>query len=405
MPDLDTELSALRDHLRESITPPDLALVADRARERTVRRRTQIAAIAAVLVVTAAVPVLRAMPGADAPAADQPSRAVPPTYTVDFADTDHGFAIDRQCDRQGDTCRLLWTSDGGKRWSAHDLPSSPDSAIVGMIVLGPDRVAIDRTADGVYGAERIYSDDAGETWQKVPSAWADPRPEILPPVEAIPAGGVLGIGCAGAPGPESCGQLVVTMPDSGQIRALTSQPELYDMTPGPVPTAGGTWWVVGEEPTTRSTVLAVSTDDGRTWRSTPMDVPDRRMSNTWSVVEGGGVLYATVSGTVDRTLDLLGVFRSDDGGQTWRRTYRPTGETTFPGFVGTPLLTPDGLVMKSGRATYESDADAATFTLPDDELTGSFRWTRAGYLNDLPSSGDEFAISTDGVEWRPFTVG
>jgi photosystem II stability/assembly factor-like uncharacterized protein len=405
MPDLDTELSALRDRLRESIAPPDLEVVADRARERTVRRRTQIAAIAAVLVVTAAVPVLRAMPGGDAPAADQPSRAVPPTYTVDFADTDHGFAIDRQCDRQSDTCRLLSTSDGGKRWSAHDLPPSPDSAIVAMVVLGPDRVAIDRTTEGVPGAERIYSDDAGETWRTVPDGRDDPPPEIPSSVEAIPTGGVLDIGCAGTPGPESCGQLVVTMPDSGQIRALTSQLDLYEATPGPVPTAGGTWWVAGNDPVTRSSVLAVSTDDGRTWRSTPMDVPDDRLSNTWSVVEGDGVLYATVSGKVDRTLDLLGVFRSDDGGQTWRRTYRPTGDTTFPGFVGTPLLTPDGLVMKSGRATYESDADAATFTLTDDELSGSFRWTRAGYLNDLPSSGEEFAISTDGVEWRPFTVG
>lgn len=399
MPDLDTELSALRDRLRESITPPDLALVADRARERTVRRRTQFAAIAAVLVVTAAVPVLRAMPGGD-PTADQPTRTAPPTYSVEFADANHGFAIDRQCDRSGGTCRLLSTSDGGEHWSTHDLPpATSDAAIIGLIALGPERVAIDRLAPGLDGGgERIYSDDAGQTWQTVPSQ-DDPQP-----IEEIPEGGVLG-GCAGSPEHVSCGELVVAMPDSGQTRALAHQPGLFGMLPGPAPTAEGTWWVSGTDPVSDATVLSVSTDDGRSWRSTPMDVPDSRPSSTWAVVEGGGALYAAVSGTPDRTLDLLGVFRSDDGGVTWARADRPVEGRPVPGFVGTPVLTADGLLLNTGRGTYESEPGVGWFIPSEEELSGYVRWTRAGYLSDLSSSGDEFAVSTDGVEWRPFTVG
>lgn len=399
MPDLDTELAALRNHLHESISPPDVARVADRARQRTVRRRTQIAVIAAVLAVSAAVPVLRVLP-ADEPA-DRPARSVPPTYTVDFADADHGFALDRQCDRQGGTCRLLWTDDGGENWARRDLPAPPadDSAIVAVIVLGPERVAIDRLAPEGGGGERIYSDDAGRTWRTVPAAWDAPT------IDSIPVGGVLSLGCASAPGPDNCGQLVVTLPSGGEVRAIAAHPDLFDLVPGPTPTAEGTWWTSGSDPVTQRPMLAVSTDDGRTWRSTSMEVPDARPV-TWAVVERDGTLYATASGTVDRTLDLLGVFRSTDGGLTWARTFTPSEGTSVPGFVGSPVLTSDGrLLVQAGGSTFESDAGVTSFAPADDQLSGHVRWTRAGYLNDLSSSGSEFALSTDGREWRRFTVG
>lgn len=400
MPDLDTELTALGEHMRESITPPDLEAVADRARERTVRRRTQLAAIAAVFVVTAAVPLLRAVPGGDTPASDHPTSGVTSTYSVEFADADHGFAVDRQCERPGGTCRLLSTSDGGQHWSTHALPpASDDAAIVGLIALGADRVALDRLAPGI-GNERIYSDDGGRTWQTVP---LQDNPE---PVDAIPEGGVLNIGCAGGPGQVSCSELIVTMPGNGQTRVLAHQPGIVGQVLGPVPTADGTWWVAGDDPVSGATVLSVSTDDGRTWRSTLMDVPDGRTPNTWAVVEGGGVLYAAVSGTTERTFDLVGIFRSDDGGASWTRTHRPSEELTVPGFLGTPVIRADGLLLvDGGQGTYESDSSGETFAPAHDELTGYVRWTRAGYLCDLPSSGNGFAVSTDGVEWRPFTVG
>lgn len=275
MPDLDAELANLRDRMRTSIAQPDLARVAEWSRQRVVRRRMQLGAVAAVVVVSAAVPVLRsqappdpdrpATPPASATASPSPGMEVPKTPfvdSVDFADADHGYAVRASCPsgKWGGDCTfdLMATTDG-EHWRARQLPrgeSGDDAVGRRLYVLGPTAVAID------YGpSQRIYSADAGRTWRAVP--------------EPIAAG--------------TTATVAVTLPESGQTVALANQPPLDR------PTIPG-----GDQ---------ASTADG-TWLTNVLPTPGEPSHTGWSLVERDGLLYTTVTGD---GLGLLAIFESTDG--------------------------------------------------------------------------------------------
>jgi photosystem II stability/assembly factor-like uncharacterized protein len=125
------------------------------------------------------------------------------------------------------------------------------------------------------------------------------------------------------------------------------------------------------------------------------------------VVERNGAMYATASNYGG----LVGVWRSLDDGKSWTRTWARTDGRPIPGLVGSPIAAGDGsLVLSDGLTTYVSTDQGATFERTGEKVAGTVRWTRAGYLRSdglmhpLTSEGTRFALSSDGVQWREFTV-
>jgi hypothetical protein len=394
MSELDSQLRGLRDDLHATIPPPDLSEVAGRARQRTVRRRV-LGAIAAVLVVSAAVPVLRSLPtGTQAGEQGTPARS---TYDVDFADADHGYALRGMCRGSSNGCEftLLATSDGGRTWQRRTLPP-PASKISNyfnatLYVLSPDEVVIDRPAEPNWETRRIYSDDGGRDW-RVAEPWY--APDFAP----VPENGVLTVSCStDLIGTDMCAVIGTIQPDTGTMVRVPEQPKLTSGRLGTTATAGGQLWVVGRKENAGWTV-AVSGDSGRTWTTTVLDVPGIPTTDRWAVVERNGVMYLT-AGT---TYDLLAVWRSTDDGTTWTRTWAGTGTNWLPSPAGSAIAAGDGsLIVSDGRSTYVSTDQGVTFRRTGDAAPGTIRWTRAGYLR---SGSGGFALSTDGVKWRSFEV-
>lgn len=396
MSDLDTSLRALRDELHAVIPVPDVERVAGRARTR---RRLQIGAVAAVVAVALAVPVLRAMPSAPGPAAPPvPART---SYDLDFADADHGYALTSSCPEEAGNCSFtMWrTADGGRGWETVQLPPSPNlksnyfSAT--MYVLGPEQIAIDRPG-GVPGFwDRIYSRDGGQSWQ-VLDEWFN-HDQVGP----IPPGGLLSGLCTHQPAPSGgCDHLAAVLPDSGITRNLAAQPPLGLKWVGPAPTQSGKWWVTGRDRATGTWAISVSGDDGRSWSTTLLAVPGVPGFDGWAAVERDGIMYLMAFNS-----RLLGVWRSTDAGGTWTRTWGADPAEpaqSLPGVVGTPIATSDGtLVYSDSITTYVSTDLGRSFRRTGDEVTGTVTWTRAGYLR---SDTGKYALSTDGVRWREFTV-
>lgn len=139
-------------------------------------------------------------------------------------------------------------------------------------------------------------------------------------------------------------------------------------------------------------------DDGRTWQTGELDLGSTvPASDGWDVVERNGVMYATAS----TYGGLLGVWVSTDDGRSWTRTWTRDGTRWLPDLVGSPIAAGDGsLVLSDGTTTYVSTDQGRSFE-PAGTAGGSVEWTRAGYLRE---NGDTFALSSDGLRWREFTV-
>jgi hypothetical protein len=394
MSELDSSLRDLRDDLRLSITRPDLALVAARARQRTVRRRTQIGAIATVVLVSVAVPVLRSLPVDQTSA--HPSAGAPVGYQLEFADDTHGFALASDC---AESCAftLLATGDAGRSWEPRKVPvDGRRHEEAQLAVFDPDHLVIHAysTRQGSVPL-RYMSDDAGRTWRESVLETDSPR--------LIPSGAELMRLC-GEVG--DCASGLGAIGNDGNASFLVSQPPLMEPWPGRSPTAGGRYWAAGRFPTTGGWAISVTSDAGETWTTTPVDLPGEpwHMGEPWSVVENGGVMYATVTGTIGvGPLKLLTVYRSTDGGVSWTQQWRATQENVLMAVDGSAVATADGrlLVYSTVDGTQESP-DGRTFARAERQLPGPVRWTRAGYL--VAVKDNRYELSRDGREWRAFDV-
>jgi photosystem II stability/assembly factor-like uncharacterized protein len=404
MSELDTRLAELRDGLHESLAPPDVSTVADRARQRDVRRRMQVGAIAAVVLVSVAVPVLRSLPADGGRAADPP--AAPPTpYEVDFVDAEHGYALGSDCEAEDEPCSftLLATADGGRHWERRAMPDEDGTyTLVQMTAFDADRLMLSRAStDEEVGYSSIISADSGRTWREV-------RQFGLGPPSRIPAGGFLGMTCIGTAEDQSdsCDYGIgVSLPESGTVAPVLTQPGLIEPQPGDSATAGGHHWAVGRDPVTGTWAVTVTADEGETWTTTPIDLPGEPARNDpWAVVEGGGVMYLTAVGSVSTgPVGLLAVYRSTDDGKSWTRTWRTTETEDLQAVIGSPVATEKGhlLVYSASRGTFGS-TDGRRFERADRQLPGEVAWTRGGYLAERPDHAYE--LSTDGVEWRKFEL-
>ncbi len=421
--DLDDELAALRADLRESLPVPGMTTVRRRAKQRVVRRRMQIGAVVAVVAVSAAVPALRPHIVPDpAPAGSPPaSRPAEPTYPkgpfvsgFGFADADHGYAVRATCAKdRSPNCqeKLLATSDG-EHWESRSLPrpkESPSWALGQLRVLGPDEVTVDwslsPTNERTY---RAHSVDGGRTWQAVPVP-----PVVTDTVDSIPDGGLLAPGCAVlVGGSQQCSErtFVVEVPGSGASARLANEPPLTAMLAGDIPTADGQWWVVGRDPKTEHWGIALSDDDGRTWRTTVLDWRGSVYAGGWSVAASGGTLYASAIGALPNASNgLVAVFRSTDGGRSWERTWVPDDDKQPRRVYNGPIAAADGTLVVStigGDAkTYTSHDGGRTFTEAPDGQPGGAIWTRIGYVASAGDSGKEYLTSPDGLNWRKLTIG
>lgn len=394
MSDLDTELRALRDELTEAIPLPDVGQVTGRARTR---RRLQVIAIAAVIAVAVAVPVLRLLPADPPQVGNPPPAPVSNVITMDFADDEHGYALTRSCPRSGETCTfdLLRTADGGRSWQRATLPA-PLNAQTGyfsaaLYVIGPDEVLIYRPFG--LDPDRIHSTDGGRSWEVI-KRWYTLDVSPAP----LPAHGVLTGLCGNQHYPNNCGAIGSHQSGSGAFTSALTQPPLTYMQLGSVATQDGKWWVAGRDRTTGKWTLAVSTDSGQTWMTTPLDLTATPSLDGWAVVERNGVMYATASDY----RGLLGVWRSLDDGKSWTRTWSRGGQW-LPAPADTPIAAGDGsLIVSDGKVTYVSTDQGSTFRPADKKVTGQVYWTRAGYVRSI---GAGFALSADGLSWREFTVG
>jgi len=403
MSDLDTMLTGLRDELRSTITPPDLAHVAGRARQRTVRRRMQVGAVAAVVAVSVAVPVLRSLPEAAQPPAQPP---VPSTMTfqLDFADADHAYALGSDCEEPEGTCtlELFATADGGRNWEKRTLPDGDEKYALGdLTVLDADRLVIYRVSAGDEEWRRIASDDSGRTWRDVGMG------EMGAPAPLSEDAWIQQV-CVGEAEDGGCRLGVGTMsPDGEKVVPAPAQPPLVEPLAGSSATEGGRFWAAGIDRATGRWAISVSSDLGSTWTTTPVDVPgEPAMTDAWAVVENDGVLYTTLQGSIAKgPFGLLAVFRSTDGGRTWTNTWRATPDTVLQAMLGIPVATDDGrlLVYSAATGTYESSDGGRTFAKARQQLPGEVMWTRGGYVAKRANHG--YAISTDGVDWRTFEIG
>lgn len=401
MSELDTSLRKLRDDLRTTINRPDLSQVADRGRQRTVRRRMQIGAIVAVLLVSVAVPLLRSLPDASPPATP-PQAEVSVTYQVDFADASRGYALRSDCeDPDGPCAFVLWaTADGGQGWQPRPLPTDNGHySSADLMVEGPGKLLYDLVPaedDGTI-ATRYVSSDAGRTWQEL--TWGDAGAPT-----AIPKGARLFQTCV--PNGDECAIGVgVWSPDGNQWLPAPTRPGLDDLSIGAVATSGGRFWAAGLDPVTGKWAVSVTSNGGAVWATTPLDLPGKpRLNRGWYVVEQDGVMYTTVEGTIGMgPVELLAVFRSTDDGVSWTRTWQAAGDQRLPAVLGTPVATTDGrlLVYSTTEGTFES-TDGQTFTKASRQLPGPVTWTRAGYLAQVRE--DTYELSRDGRSWQRFAV-
>lgn len=258
--DLDAQLTRLRNEVRGALPVPGLEQIVARHKQRVIRRRMQIGAVVAVLVVSLAIPLLR-----DQMVANPPKVASPPPSSVlttgsfigsaEFADAEHGYAIRATCKSGPRKCgsELLVTADG-TRWTKRDIPrpdTAPSWSFPHLDVLGPEEITLDwpvsPSVETTQGA-RWHSLDGGRTWTKV-----DVPVVITDTVPAIPDGGLLVQSCARTTDDgKQCQErgFVVLQPGSGESAKLANEPPLTAMLAGTAPTADGYWWVAGRDPKT-----------------------------------------------------------------------------------------------------------------------------------------------------------
>jgi len=383
-----------------SVRQPVVTRVRDRAAQRTTRKRMLVVATVAIAVLAVVVPLLRVE---QAPAAAPPpstSWTPPPPQQhrfiteVRFADENHAFALRADCPTSDCDLELL-ASDDGRGWTSRPVrkPAQPDPMMGGLMVLGPDEVAIDWFPSTSSSAQvyRVHTTDGGRTWASVSAV---PRRSL----SEIPDGAQLQPPCFGG---GSCTDDVptVVLPGTAESARLVSAPRLLQAYPGPVPLAGNRWWIAGVVPGTQQWAVAISDDRGRTWRTSRLARPRTNVSDAWSVTGYGDNLYACAMGEVTPGGDwaMVSIFHSGDGGRSWRPTNGPEPLRTTSALVAAA----DGTLLTSTENgdTLISRDNGRTFARTVPRFSGYAYWAGAGYV--ATSDPDrQILFSRDGLSWH-----
>ncbi|WFE28293.1 sialidase family protein [Solwaraspora sp. WMMD791] len=364
------------DRIGRRVTAPPLGRLRARARRRLA---TLVGVAIGLLVVAVVAPGLAATVGRDPDADDRPAF---PLRLVVFDDrTVVGYETSEQ------DCRVRFTRsvDGGASW----LPLvGPDPGTSCLRDTGGHRVsrvtAFALTPD-VYvvgvGATDHVSTDAGRTWSDatgtaltveafppwaVPVNCLTPCPDLRPPVAVDPLHGRLY-------------RLADPPTDTGLVYV----------------TADGAIWTAGYTVGGTGTAVAVSTDQGASWR---VSAGPAGSTVSGLAARDAATAFALFDSRVGSRPTL---WRSDDGGQRWQEV-----PTTLPA-VTTRVATigADGRLLVAGTGrdrcpTWVSDDDGATFTAG---TAGPY-----GVLDALPgrlwSSGHHpwsaNQVTVDGINWQ-----
>ncbi|MBA2949672.1 WD40/YVTN/BNR-like repeat-containing protein [Streptomyces himalayensis] len=336
--------------------------------------------------------------------------------SVAFADEHSGFAVMGGCTGQeteastddDHACRqhVAVLEDGKWRLGTSPLPdpSGGDGFTADIFALGPGRASI--TAGTGRNPDRTwFTDDGARTWKSGTT-------RVTGTVRAVPESAQLTWDCLKAEEQGGCGRsrLVVTMPDSGRRKALAAQPPLAGVVLPAGSSNSGALWASGLDARTGASALAVSHDQGRTWRASKLPGP-KATTPGWGlqVVEGQDALYAAEPGQLPEEEEvkngLRALYRSTDGGRSWARvwTYRPGHEPLS--ILGDPVAATDGSLTIHGESgVYRSTDGGRSFRRTADAgPPGAPSRTPIGYLGSLGQGSYE--VSADGIHWHTFTLG
>jgi hypothetical protein len=306
-----------------------------------------------------------------------------------------------QCGRPGPTL-LAHSIDAGKSWKVWQLPPGlEDASYRTGLVINAQTVLV----------RGLLTRDGGATWAKAPAAGAT--------TQDVPGGRSVFNTSSG-------GGLTTFDPVTGQPHLLAHQPEGVNFpqatTDAIVPATDGSLWTVGE--TNHGQVVNVSRDRGHTWRSS---VVDSRGGVTTSVASvDGQTAYALSSETASNGASTATVFRSTDGGVSWRQISRgdslPTDTlqlATDGSLIGawtkqqiTITLTPTRKKYGEGRSLSElrmsKDGGLTFTTIPGTSGAGAIVRNAVGAYVVLGEGRDGsdtvFAISQDGLQFTRTTL-
>jgi photosystem II stability/assembly factor-like uncharacterized protein len=269
------------------------------------------------------------------------ARASSPQIELDWLqmlDRSHGYALSGA---DADAYRLLWTSDGGRRWtdvtpgrgSVH--PSGP------LSILGRVRLFSTKLGHGAFAVER--SDDAGRTWRSS-LAFRDPhgqgvgRPFALDTRHmfvAVDEGAAAG----------SQGEALYTSGDGGRRWRLVSRTSPSLPARGALPfgcdksgfgfATPARGWAGGY--CAGGFAFFFRTDDGgRTWHRQRLPVPNECACETSApLVFSRRSAAASVTGfdTNGSGSPVVRILWSADGGDHWRASEPPGGRSSDVSFA------------------------------------------------------------------------
>lgn len=432
------DFHGLREAAADAARQPDFASVQRRAGRLRTRRYAATAGAATVLSVAvlltgsalAANQADRGHSTAGDPgvaASDGPiDTARRSVYAVGGSDEKHLYAMVTDCA----DCerRLMASDDGGRSWSVRrtfDATSIPPP-MGGLqvldrhtVVLPPGRwlrprpsgsagapVGVGELASPVAGPWRI-STDGGVNWRDLavsstPAASALPGHAIAHCDPAAPSG--VGEGCP----------IYAVDPTVGRMAPLATQPPLVGTHVAHVVSAAAGLWVQGYEPGSLRPAVAVSRDGGRTWSRAvfsgePTAKAQRGFIPTaylpWVSTADGRTAYAMFAGDGPPR-----VYRSTDGGTTWRRTNSDAPLSDAPLNGPQSWVTADGahvvLDQPDGKARFLASPDGIRYAplgitgpLASDAV-GPTLPTMVG-SRYLAGGAHTVYLSDDGRTWRP----
>lgn len=315
------------------------------------RRQAALARLALLVAVLAAVPLVSVLMRPDdvrEPAISRPLIQPPVSSgvrSVDFSDERHGVALQRRCGSDGRCSDRILTTSDGSRWTEVSTPE-PGAIQYARTVhaLGHCLLLLHDTGLASGQVEHAwFSGNCGQSWAPVS---ARPRGTI----SEIPPGAVIGVECRG----EACADyLVVTAPDTGERRWLTSAPWLLEPSAAPARQPDNGWWVTGRDPLNRQWVVAASHDEGHSWSSERLPLPPA--ADVAPVVRAGDayVIATDYSGSMT-------ILRSTDRGRSWQRTSRLDDA---PPAVA--LWTRGGYLRTDGDGTWYRSPDGVDWTAID----------------------------------------
>jgi photosystem II stability/assembly factor-like uncharacterized protein len=231
----------------------------------------------------------------------QPAQAY--VLAAQLLDTAHAAALIKDCDASG-SCdfRVDTSSDGGETWQrGGSLPvtvkSGSDNPVDGLAV-------VDSRTLYAYGASLWRSTDAGSSWQRVADAPA------IAAVSAAAGSVWAGLACVDL---AHCSSSLDVVSPAG-LTPLPEQPpgEVRDLV-----RAGDHAYVLAQVSDAHSS-LAVSTNDGKTWRQHPLPAQACGFALGRPLAPApDGTLYLVCSGGAAAGSELKRLYRSTDQGGSW----------------------------------------------------------------------------------------